>query len=247
MRGAPQGSGSRTRRAPRLHPPSKPVPASNMNVLPTPLAALPGTMQASWRGSRWTRRTASRNGAMTSGVAGGRGGGRRGQEGRRGERREAAGGRGKLPPADANWLRMPTFPPPPPPRPDYKRLSLLKQQYPDTPLLALTATATQRVCLCMYRRTCVCRGGRVRVNRGEGVCVCDRGTHARTHPGTLHGLAGSTDSWQAFPHKHWIAATKHSKWGPGLGPLMLQADGGPPLPPHTHVCPLDVTPRCATT
>ena len=30
-------------------------------------------------------------------------------------------------------------------RPDYKRLAILKQQFPDTPLLALTATATQRV------------------------------------------------------------------------------------------------------
>lgn len=33
-------------------------------------------------------------------------------------------------------------------RPDYKRLCLLKQQFPDTPLLALTATATQRVRSC---------------------------------------------------------------------------------------------------
>jgi bloom syndrome protein len=30
-------------------------------------------------------------------------------------------------------------------RPDYKRLCILKQQFPNTPLLALTATATARV------------------------------------------------------------------------------------------------------
>ncbi|KAL4440297.1 hypothetical protein ABPG75_003298 [Micractinium tetrahymenae] len=31
-------------------------------------------------------------------------------------------------------------------RPDYKKLGILKQQFPDTPILALTATATQTVC-----------------------------------------------------------------------------------------------------
>ncbi|KAL3130511.1 hypothetical protein ABBQ38_15564 [Trebouxia sp. C0009 RCD-2024] len=31
-------------------------------------------------------------------------------------------------------------------RPDYKKLGVLKQQFPDVPILALTATATQRVC-----------------------------------------------------------------------------------------------------
>lgn len=30
-------------------------------------------------------------------------------------------------------------------RPDYKRLHILKQNYPRVPILALTATATQRV------------------------------------------------------------------------------------------------------
>ena len=30
-------------------------------------------------------------------------------------------------------------------RPDYKKLGVLKQQFPDVPILALTATATQRV------------------------------------------------------------------------------------------------------
>lgn len=30
-------------------------------------------------------------------------------------------------------------------RPDYKKLGILKQQFPDTPILALTATATQQV------------------------------------------------------------------------------------------------------
>jgi len=31
-------------------------------------------------------------------------------------------------------------------RPDYKKLGVLKQQFPDVPIMALTATATQRVC-----------------------------------------------------------------------------------------------------
>ena len=31
-------------------------------------------------------------------------------------------------------------------RPDYKTLGVLKQQFPDVPILALTATATRRVC-----------------------------------------------------------------------------------------------------
>ena len=31
-------------------------------------------------------------------------------------------------------------------RPDYKKLGVLKQQFPDVPILALTATATRRVC-----------------------------------------------------------------------------------------------------
>lgn len=31
-------------------------------------------------------------------------------------------------------------------RPDYKKLGVLKQQFRDVPLLALTATATERVC-----------------------------------------------------------------------------------------------------
>lgn len=31
-------------------------------------------------------------------------------------------------------------------RPDYKKLGVLKQQFPDVPVLALTATATDRVC-----------------------------------------------------------------------------------------------------
>ena len=30
-------------------------------------------------------------------------------------------------------------------RPDYKKLSVLKQQFPETPIIALTATATQQV------------------------------------------------------------------------------------------------------
>lgn len=34
-------------------------------------------------------------------------------------------------------------------RPDYKKLGILKQQFPDTPILALTATATHQVpCRC---------------------------------------------------------------------------------------------------
>ena len=31
-------------------------------------------------------------------------------------------------------------------RPDYKKLGVLKQQFPEVPIIALTATATQRVC-----------------------------------------------------------------------------------------------------
>lgn len=31
-------------------------------------------------------------------------------------------------------------------RPDYKKLGVLKQQFPDVPIIALTATATKRVC-----------------------------------------------------------------------------------------------------
>lgn len=31
-------------------------------------------------------------------------------------------------------------------RPDYKKLGVLKQQFPEVPILALTATATERVC-----------------------------------------------------------------------------------------------------
>jgi ATP-dependent DNA helicase Q1 len=31
-------------------------------------------------------------------------------------------------------------------RPDYKKLGVLKQQFPDIPLIALTATATTQVC-----------------------------------------------------------------------------------------------------
>ena len=31
-------------------------------------------------------------------------------------------------------------------RPDYKKLGVLKQQFPDVLIMALTATATQRVC-----------------------------------------------------------------------------------------------------
>lgn len=31
-------------------------------------------------------------------------------------------------------------------RPDYRKLGILKQQFPDVPLLALTATATHKVC-----------------------------------------------------------------------------------------------------
>jgi len=30
-------------------------------------------------------------------------------------------------------------------RPDYRKLSFLKQQFPETPILALTATATSKV------------------------------------------------------------------------------------------------------
>lgn len=32
-------------------------------------------------------------------------------------------------------------------RPDYKKLGVLKQQFPNVPILALTATATQQVCV----------------------------------------------------------------------------------------------------
>ena len=31
-------------------------------------------------------------------------------------------------------------------RPDYKKLGILKQQFPDVPVIALTATATETVC-----------------------------------------------------------------------------------------------------
>ena len=31
-------------------------------------------------------------------------------------------------------------------RPDYKKLGILKQQFPEVPIIALTATATDRVC-----------------------------------------------------------------------------------------------------
>ena len=31
-------------------------------------------------------------------------------------------------------------------RPDYKKLGVLKQQFPDIPIIALTATATETVC-----------------------------------------------------------------------------------------------------
>ncbi len=43
-------------------------------------------------------------------------------------------------------------------RPDYKKLGILKQQFPDVPILALTATATHRVrrCLSSYNDSCNC-------------------------------------------------------------------------------------------
>lgn len=103
---------------------------------PRPPAALPppqATRRASSRASRSTRRTASRSGV-----------------------RRGGGGAARPPPVagcscsqtqhaqrhtDTNWNAPPgnDF------RPDYKRLCILKQQFPAAPLLALTATATQRV------------------------------------------------------------------------------------------------------
>ena len=49
-------------------------------------------------------------------------------------------------------------------RPDYKKLGVLKQQFPDVPILALTATATQRVrevyCAPLLRQAKLCVSAR---------------------------------------------------------------------------------------
>lgn len=52
-------------------------------------------------------------------------------------------------------------------RPDYKKLGVLKQQFPDVPILALTATATRRVCqdLLEILRISACETFHTSVNR----------------------------------------------------------------------------------
>ena len=63
-------------------------------------------------------------------------------------------------------------------RPDYKKLGVLKQQFPDVPIMALTATATQRVCddLKTMLRIEACESFSASVNRPnllyEVKCTC---------------------------------------------------------------------------
>lgn len=54
-------------------------------------------------------------------------------------------------------------------RPDYKKLGVLKQQFPDVPILALTATATRRVCqdLLEILRISACETFHTSVNRSN--------------------------------------------------------------------------------
>ena len=54
-------------------------------------------------------------------------------------------------------------------RPDYRKLGILRQQFPDVPIIALTATATDRVSrdLCEILRIEGCETFRSSINRAN--------------------------------------------------------------------------------